>query len=664
MSRELVAIGLTSVLCTACVPGPKVVSTRSLLAEMTDLAGMAEFPDPPYTCKQLSSYDRASTSPSDAKTWFANADTGQFIRSEQTDGRTEYVMMDAAGPGAIVRIWSANPMGTLRVYLDENPIPVIEAPMADFLGGSIPGNPRPIAGERSRGWNSYLPIPYALHCKVTSDERRFYYHINYRTYPPGTAVETFAMPQLGKSAGPIRTVSHRLRTLDAPSRLLPLAGRVRTGRHSLAAGERRPVAEFRSSAAISEIVARVEAANEKGALRQTLLYITFDGETTVACPLGDFFGGGIGVNAYESLPMAVRADGELRCHWLMPFQREATMELQNCGTQPVSINFRVDVSRYRWTDRSMHFHAKWRGEYDVPTRPMVDWNYLTVSGKGVFAGAAFAVVNPVKHWWGEGDEKMYVDGETFPSHFGTGTEDYFGYAWCCPDTFEHAYHNQPRCDGPGNYGHTAVNRWHIMDRIPFNKSFQFDMELWHWNETAKVSPSVVAYWYARPGAGDGFAPIQPADLRVVDLPPYVPPRVTGAIEGEQMRIVSKTATADPQAIDGCSNDHHLWWRGGQQPGDRLVLAFDAPAGGRYRVVGRFLKAIDYGVVQLSVNDQPAGQPIDFFNDGVLVTEEMDLGTFDLTTGENRISAEVIGANDRAIKQYMFGLDYLRLEAAP
>ena len=44
---------------------------------------------------------------------------------------------------------------------------------------------------------------------------------------------------------------------------------------------------------------------------------------------------------------------------------------------------------------------------------------------------------------GEGDEKVYVDGETFPSHFGTGTEDYYGYAWgryepwinhpfCCP----------------------------------------------------------------------------------------------------------------------------------------------------------------------------------------------------------------------------------------
>src|SRR5678815_3493866 len=100
----------------------------------------------------------------------------------------------------------------------------------------------------------------------------------------------------------------------------------------------------------------------------------------------------------------------------------------------------------------------------------------------------------VKDWWGEGDEKIYVDGESFPSHFGTGTEDYYGYAWSSSERFEHAYHNQPRCDGPGNYGNTAVNRWHIMDRIPFTKDFKFDMELWHWEPSCNVSMSDVCYW--------------------------------------------------------------------------------------------------------------------------------------------------------------------------
>jgi len=74
-------------------------------------------------------------------------------------------MMDAAGPGAIVRIWSANPAGTLRIYLDGAEQPVIESPMSEVLGGKLPGWPRPISGEYSKGWNLYFPIPYARAAK-------------------------------------------------------------------------------------------------------------------------------------------------------------------------------------------------------------------------------------------------------------------------------------------------------------------------------------------------------------------------------------------------------------------------------------------------------------------------------------------------------------------
>jgi hypothetical protein len=74
-------------LVTGCA-APKV-TTRSLLAEMTDLAGLAEYPDPPFTCKQFSSYDRASQTPDDYEAWFANVDCGQYIRIEERAGRTD-----------------------------------------------------------------------------------------------------------------------------------------------------------------------------------------------------------------------------------------------------------------------------------------------------------------------------------------------------------------------------------------------------------------------------------------------------------------------------------------------------------------------------------------------------------------------------------------------
>ena len=72
----------------------------------------------------------------------------------------------------------------------------------------------------------------------------------------------------------------------------------------------------------------------------------------------------------------------------------------------------------------------------------------------------------------------------------------------------------------------------------------------------------------------------------------------------------------------------------------------------------------YGIIQLSINDQKAGEPIDFYNKRIRLTKEIELGVFQLTKGENRITAEVVGANEEAVKAYMFGLDYIRLEPAP
>jgi len=637
---------------------PEAITTASLLADMTDLAAMAEFPDPPYTCQQFSSYDRAAKSPTED--WFANGDCGQYLRVEDKDGRKEHVMMDAEGPGAIVRIWSANPNGTLRIYLDGADKPVLEAKMTDLLGGKFPGLPKPIACEVSRGWNLYFPIPYAKSCKVTSDAGGFYYHVNYRTYPAGTKVVSFAADQLKDLEGRVAKLAERLAAPWGDQE--EIKGTSKTVDATIEPGKSLSVGKLSGPGAIAALAANVAADDKEAALRGLVLRITFDGDRAVEVPLGDFFGAAPGVNPYESVPLLVLANGEMWCRWFMPYEKSAELEVANLGKQAVKVKLAATAVPYKWTDRSMRFYAKWRAVFDFPTRPMVDWNYLTAKGKGVFAGVSFAIDNPVKDWWGEGDEKIYFDGQTFPSHFGTGTEDYYGYAWCCNEKFVHAYHNQPRCDGPGNYGRTSVNRFHVIDRIPFQKDFRFDMELWHWKE-CKVNMAVTAYWYARPGATDAFKPVQAADVELRPVPEIVVPRVKGAIEGEKMRIVEKTGNPAPQEWEGVSGGAHLWWHDGQKPGDKLVLAFDVEKAGKYRVEAQFLKAVDYGIIQLEINGRKVGDPIDFFNDGVALTGPVDLGTFEFKQGENRLTATVVGANEKAVKAYMFGLDYLLLKPA-
>jgi hypothetical protein len=638
------------------------ISMSSLLDDMTNLSKMAEFPDPPFVAKQFSSFDRASTTPADAKTWFANNDCGNYLRVEEKNGNKEYVMADMAGLGAIMRIWSPNPGGTMRIYLDGNEKPALEYAMAELLGGKHPLLPPPIAVSLSMGWNLYFPIPYAKSCKVTCDVDKQYYHVEYRTYPKGTEVKTFTGAQLETAQKEIHAIAERL---AAPRSAVPFPAQPEPAiGATIAPGETTTIFTKAGPRAIVGLGADVHVPSDKieAALRSVLIQIVFDGHKTVEVPLGDFFGAAPGINPFQSLPLGVDNLGSMYCHWLMPFREKAEIRLTNHGTSPIPVIGMIHTEMRKWTDRSMYFHAKWKSEFDVPTRPMRDWNYLTAKGKGVFGGVSFTIDNPVKDWWGEGDEKIYVDGETFPSHFGTGTEDFYGYGWGCPKLFTHAYHSQSRCDGPEAYGRTSVNRFHILDRIPFTKDFKFDMELWHWKD-CKVNLGLTAYWYAMPGAEDNFPAIKPEQLVVRPMPKYEVPHVAGAIEGESMRIVKSTGTPEPQDWDGDSAGRHLWWHGGQKPGDDLRLEFNVAKAGKYRVFGRFLKAVDYGIIQLAINGQKAGEPIDFYHDGVIQTGELPLGTFELHKGANELSAVVVGANPKAQKQYMFGLDYILLKPA-
>ena len=101
----------------------QTITVSGLLKQMSDLTWLTSRPKPYFKMAQASSYDRASTSPRDAKTWFANGDAGQYLSKSDHEGITEYVMADLKGPGTVVRIWSANPDGLLRFYFDGESTP-------------------------------------------------------------------------------------------------------------------------------------------------------------------------------------------------------------------------------------------------------------------------------------------------------------------------------------------------------------------------------------------------------------------------------------------------------------------------------------------------------------------------------------------------------------
>jgi hypothetical protein len=309
------------------------------------------------------------------------------------------------------------------------------------------------------------------------------------------------------------------------------------------------------------------------------------------------------------------------------------------------------------------FHAKWHRDAFLPEDPVrrkIDWTMLKTEGRGRFCGVMLHVWNPRGSWWGEGDEKFFVDGEKFPSTIGTGSEDYFGYAWCNPTLFQNAYHDQTI--SMNNRGHISVNRWHIRQH-PFQKSFEAAIEKYYPNGKPTLY-AATTYWYQAAGQIDPYEPV-PVDQRTGYWGPIEVFKIKGALEGEELKILSKTGgNPAPQDLSmfgsGWSNEAHLWWIEAK-PGDTLELAIPVEKAGTYRLKMQLTKAIDYGIVQLSLDGKKLGDPIDLFNDGVIATGALDMGTHDLSQGRHVLKVEIVGANEKAVKSYMFGLDYVKLE---
>ena len=587
---------------------------------------------------------------------FANGDYGQYVREEMNGPRKEFVMADLKGPGAVVRIWSANPSGTIRMYFDGESIPRIEASMKDLLRGKVAPWGNEFAYEASRGCNLYFPFPYAKSLKVTVDEsegagkaRGVYYHVNYRTYETGTAVETFSPSENWKELTPYfgaRGVNAGWDHLHKEFRLNPSTN------HEI---------EFtQSNRAISAFTVLVvpPMSHKKPDLpklmRQIIVEISFDGEKCVEMPLGDFFATAPGINSYESYPVKV-SGRELSTRFRMPFAKGATFRFRNVGSVPVSLSTQYELRPYEWDERSMHFHAQWTAYYGH-TRPFRDMHLLDVKGQGYYVGTFLNVANPTPAWWGEGDEKVYVDGESFPSTFGTGTEDYFGYAWSSNELFQRPYHAQSFAEKPASFGNSAVVRWHFFDPIPFTSSLKFDLELWHW-EDVMAGYYRGAFWYARPG---GTPPIAVNEALLVAPTIEHPKPVEGAIEGETLKVLKKSGgkVEIQEGFWEISGGKQLWWTF-PDTNDSLELSVPVVSTGTYEIIGNLCTAHDYGKHRIDLGD---GKPvdIDFFSPG-LKWKQFRLGTVKLNKGNARLKVTCLGHNDKAVAGNMFGLDYLILK---
>ncbi|HQG77143.1 MAG TPA: DUF2961 domain-containing protein [Bacteroidales bacterium] len=517
-----IAIILLLLILSGCTKN--TVTLGKLLSEMISAESASYFPYPEYRLLQASSYNRKSVSP-DSAGWFENNDMSHFIRIEENQGRREFVMLDTDGPGAIVRWWMTfykAQDGIIRIYLDNSEDPVIAGAPGDLLSGPLlatypfsasvqEGAP---LGEEGRDYdhNLYLPVPFSKHCKITyeCDSLRIlydyeginvpegyywpdvFYNINYRLYDKTVRVTSFTMKELGK---------YRKKIRDAGTILLseaPLSGRKVSEAMRLLPGDSLVLSDHSGPSAVGSLRARIISSCPDQSLRSVVLSIRADGIASVWVPAGDFFGSGYTSQTHRTYFNSRDSSGMMNSFRIMPYKKNISIAFVNYGKDTVDITVMADLIPYRWNDRSMYFGASWHEYHRLHTRDAsgspFDLTFIKLTGKGVYVGDQLTLFNDTYHWWGEGDEKTFVDNEPFPSIFGTGSEDYYGYSFGRREAFSHPFLSQPVGIGNMARGVTINMRHRALDAIPFRKSIDSRIEMWHWADI-EMNIALTSYYY-------------------------------------------------------------------------------------------------------------------------------------------------------------------------
>jgi len=465
-------------------------------------------------------------------------------------------------------------------------------------------------------------VPFAKGLRVTWEgklQELHFYHLQVRVYEPGVPIETF--DPAADMAAFMDKIHRTVDRLTSPSNIHvgePAAIEARIGPGATWEAPTLPA----GPAAVTELSLRLRAVDLEAALRGTLLRIAFDGASKpqVEAPAGDFFGVGPGVHPFDSMPFSVAPDGTMTCRFVMPYARSCKLWLFNTTGAEVRVDGHCTISPWAWDERSLCFRAKWRVDHDLDVDRPFDIPFVFLRGRGRFVGVSVQIMNPTSvptpagNWWGEGDEKVFIDDEPMTCAFGTGSEDYFNYSWSRPDLFDHPYCGQPLDSGPGNAGYVTNYRWQFMDSIPFEKLFAFYMELWHHYPYPGISYGRAAYLYTRPGAIDDHRRLLRNDLDVPPIPPREPAAVGAAGNSvfhhfDRLQLETKGKSTMALAPVGPSGGSMVLWNpeagaalGARFPVDRdgefavNIVAAHRPDGGTVRVLldGEVLKVRNLG----------------------------------------------------------------------
>ncbi len=401
--------------------------------------------------------------------------------------------------------------------------------------------------------------------------------------------------------------------------------------------------------------------------QEMLLRMYWDGRDrpAVEAPVGDFFANAFGKRSEViSLPVAVEDADSYNCFWHMPFRESARIEVVNQSAKPISLlYYNIDwVRKDRISADTPYFYAQYRQEY--PVQKGKDYVLLETEGKGHYVGTVLSVRTRSPAWFGEGDEKIYIDGEEKASIWGTGTEDYFLSAWGLKTTST-PFFGVPYFDQWGIVGgHTSAYRWHVTDPLVFSKGIRVTFEHWgwmspdenpqyrshSWNER-EDDYSSVAFWY------------QTGEPTFTARAPHARER---ALPNLDRIIAARDYTAEThhgqgeavaQNLDLYPNGH-LFYKPTSPENAWVEIPFEIEKKEPLRLLLVMTHSYDYGRYRATLNGVKLRGPMDLYSPDVS-TREHHLLDFWPEPGKYTLRLECIGKNAASTGHYL-GLESVRL----
>jgi hypothetical protein len=407
---------------------------------------------------------------------------------------------------------------------------------------------------------------------------------------------------------------------------------------------------------------------------EIVLRMYWDGaeQPAVEAPLGDFFAAGFGHRAeVVSTPIIVQGGDSYNCFWPMPFLKAAKITVTNESDKPLAaLYYQIDYTHEpALPSGTAYFCAQYRQEF--PTQKGHDYLIADIEGHGHYVGTVMSVRSRSPQWFGEGDDKFYIDGAPpgKPTMWGTGTEDYFLNAWGM-ERGTYSYFGVTQLSGEwlgdlGNWG--TMYRWHIADPVRFSKSLRVEIEHKGWmsadeTTTGKVEGHVereddfatVAFWYQQ-GQPKRFATMPSATERRL-------PEIDLIHEGQELLKTAATSggAASLQSGDAWTGAGQVFFNGAE-PGAWLELRFNVEHPEYRRLVVPVTHSYDFGTYRILLDGKPAegaAEPIDLYSPKVEVREQ-SLGDLTLSAGEHVLRFECTGKNPLS-SGCKLGVDSVRL----